>query len=261
MPFLSLGNDALLEVLSFVPVGDCASASAASRALRGSTTSQALARTRGSGEYVLRGRGVVHSLATAFGTRPWATDEDPSYGTHPMVPRQLKVASNVDGCWWNDDPDEQKTYDELGKSFKWKAVAQPLYVGTDSIACGPGVGTFVEYELPFQLRVGSFQIGFGCCSAGKFRDWVLEALNPEQDATADAWQVLFDSGGRSPWPGLHSAIGPVQTFHLDAPFEASRFRICTVRREVQCFHIRSFEQCFHIRSFELFGAILPPWSL
>mmetsp|Transcript_14296 Transcript_14296/g.42927 ORF Transcript_14296/g.42927 Transcript_14296/m.42927 type:complete len:81 (+) Transcript_14296:792-1034(+) len=65
MPLLSsLGDDALLGVLSFVPVRDCDRASAASLVLRELATSQALARTRGSGEYVLRGRGVVHSPHT-----------------------------------------------------------------------------------------------------------------------------------------------------------------------------------------------------
>ena len=81
MPLLSsLGDDALLGVLSFVPVRDCDRASAASLVLRELATSQALARTRGSGEYALRDRGAVHALATAFGTRPWAMDEDPRYG-------------------------------------------------------------------------------------------------------------------------------------------------------------------------------------
>ena len=250
MALLSLGDDALLEVFSFVPVFDCARASAASRALRGSTTSQALARTRGSGEYALRGRGVVHALATAFGTRPWATDQDPHYGAHPMVPRSLEVRINIE-----EDPDYPGH--DFRESFRWKVVAQPLYAYTDGIACDPGIGCFVEYVLPFRLRAASFQIGFGTCCARSFRDWTLEAFDPEQDAATDQWRVLFDSDGEAHWADVDEtgrgviAHGPVKRFHLDAPFEARRFRICS------CAEI----QCFHVRAFDLFGTVLPPWRL
>ena len=251
MALLSLGDDALLEVFSFVPVFDCARASAASRALRGSTTSQALARTRGSGEYALRGRGVVHALATAFGTRPWATDEDPHYGAHPMVPRLLKVTVNMP-MPWNGDDEHGPVYDGR-ESHKWKVAAQPMWRHADGTACGPGIGSTVGYELPFRLRVESFQIAFGNCSASHFTDWLLEAFDPEQDTTTTPWRVLFDSGGRSPWAGEVGFGGhAIKMFHLDEPFEASRFRIRIVRRT---------GQCLHVRAFDLSWAVLPPWSL
>mmetsp|Transcript_29066 Transcript_29066/g.89955 ORF Transcript_29066/g.89955 Transcript_29066/m.89955 type:complete len:262 (+) Transcript_29066:202-987(+) len=261
MPLLSLGDDALLGVLSFVDVGTL-HASAASRVLRELAASQALAQARGSDEYVLRGRGIVRALATAMGTRPWAADEDPVYGTHPMVPRQLEVRVGLPGpvtfplMFSGRHPDH-----DYRESHRWKVTSQPVHGACDGCACGIGVGRFVEYELPFQLRAASFQIGFGECMATRFTDWALEAFDPELeledglnwtlgDTTTDPWRVLFDSGGESPW-GSYGIAGPIKTFQLDAPFEASRFRIRIVR-EVQCFHVRALE---------LFGTILPPWSL
>jgi len=171
---------------------------------------------------------------------------------HAAIPRQLEVTVNIPPC---------KTLEEcdLRESFRWKVVAaQPLFEGTtDAAACMAPVGSFVEYELPFRLRLVSFRLGFGACFASSFTDWTLEALDPElEDTTTDSWRVLFDSGGRSPWTGTVIPFGevvtsPLKTFQLDAPFEASHFRIRIVRKA----------QCSHVRAFDLFGTILPPWSL
>ena len=53
------------------------------------------------------------------------------------------------------------------------------------------------------------------------------------------------------WDDDDECVNPV-VFHVDEPFEASQFRICLVRNEIQCFHIRALE---------LYGTVLPPpWS-
>ena len=71
-PLGGLNDDALRRVLTFLSVADSRrSAGGASKALRGVATSNDLTRLRGAESYVLRGsdHGVVHALATAFGTR------------------------------------------------------------------------------------------------------------------------------------------------------------------------------------------------
>ena len=73
-PLGGLNDDALRRVLTFLSVADSRrSAGGASKALRGVATSNDLTRLRGAESYVLRGseHGVVHGLATAFGTREW----------------------------------------------------------------------------------------------------------------------------------------------------------------------------------------------
>ena len=74
----ALSEDCLRKVLTFVSVKDCArGAGAASKHLRDLATSTTLTRARGADSYaILRtpgSRGVVHALATAFGTRRWLT--------------------------------------------------------------------------------------------------------------------------------------------------------------------------------------------
>ncbi len=71
-----LGDDALRNVLTFLTPSVCAlGPGAASRALRELTTSRQLQVARKSGSYTLRppDNGVVHALATEFGTREWPT--------------------------------------------------------------------------------------------------------------------------------------------------------------------------------------------
>ncbi len=73
-PLGGLNDDALRRVLTFLSVADSRrSAGGASKALRAVATSNSLARIRGSESYVLHGsdHGVVHALATEFGTREW----------------------------------------------------------------------------------------------------------------------------------------------------------------------------------------------
>ena len=71
---VSLDDDALRNVLSFLSVTDGRRGpGVASKALRQTVASQQLARARATAPYVLRGNahGVVHSLATSFGTEQW----------------------------------------------------------------------------------------------------------------------------------------------------------------------------------------------
>ena len=72
-PLGGLNDDALRRVLTFLSVSDSRSAGGASKALRAVATSNELARLRGSDSYLLRRseHGVVHALATSFGTQPW----------------------------------------------------------------------------------------------------------------------------------------------------------------------------------------------
>ena len=154
-------------------VGDSARASAASRALRAVATSDRLARVRGAGEYVLRRHGVVRALGTAFGRRRWpsappgAGQLGPAVSTpRTIVPQQLEVAVrrtdlHVLGQAWTSQRLEEA---------RWSAVSQPVVRAVHSgVLCDPGLGSFLEYRLPFQLRIGSFE--FDLAIAAKLPLW------------------------------------------------------------------------------------------
>lgn len=69
---LVLGDDALRNALTFLSISECARGpGVTSRALRDVSASKELKAARTTGSYVLRppGNGVLHALATAFGTR------------------------------------------------------------------------------------------------------------------------------------------------------------------------------------------------
>ncbi len=71
-----LGDDALRNVLTFLTPSVCARGpGATSKAMREIATSNQLQAARASGSYVLRppDHGVVHALATAFGTQEWSS--------------------------------------------------------------------------------------------------------------------------------------------------------------------------------------------
>ena len=72
---LALGDDPLRCALTFLSVSDCARGPGeTSRALREVVTSKPLQKARTSDSYVLRGEhGVMHAVATNFGTRRWRT--------------------------------------------------------------------------------------------------------------------------------------------------------------------------------------------
>jgi hypothetical protein len=113
-------------------------------------------------------------------------------------------------------------------------------------------GCFVEYHLPFELRISHFRIGFANCYARNFRHWVFEAFDRQ---LAD-WRVLYDSGGVSPWPIGPGGWGAHALFQVGPSFPSARFRI-----RLTSFDIIRDASCLHIRGFEVFGAILPPWRI
>ena len=113
-------------------------------------------------------------------------------------------------------------------------------------------GCFVDYRLPFELRISHFRIGFGNCFASHFRNWVFEAF----DGQLANWHVLYDSDGVSPWPLPAGGWGAHTMFPVEPSFPSSRFRIRLTNVTHGLGH-----QCMHIRGFELFGAILPPWRI
>ena len=96
---LSLDDDALCSVLSFLSIAEGRSGpGGTSKALRQAVASNQLARARATAPYVLRGdtHGVVHSLATSFGTAQWRkrSCKAPSHGDESMLsppPQKLEI--------------------------------------------------------------------------------------------------------------------------------------------------------------------------
>ena len=118
--------------------------------------------------------------------------------------------------------------------------------------CCISAGSFVEYELPFKLRVRRFRLAFGSCFFEEFQDWVFEAF----DAEREEWRELYYCD-ESPWAQstTESVLQRAVNIPVDAFFGSSRFRIRLARSE------QYSTRCFHLRGFDLFGAILPPWRI
>ena len=118
--------------------------------------------------------------------------------------------------------------------------------------CCISAGSFVEYELPFKLRVRRFRLAFGSCFFEEFQDWVFEAF----DAEREEWRELYYCD-ESPWARSTAAslLRRAVNIPVDASFGSSRFRIRLAASE------RYSARCFHLRGFDLFGAILPPWRI
>ena len=259
----ALSDDAARHALSFLSVAECRrSVGASSKHFRALATSTALARTRFSDHYVLRGdrQGVVHFLATAGGTREWPTryyaDVGPSYLAAyyrklvPAPPPALRITAR------RRKAGEQDLVDANAQAFEAAVVFPsnpcPSYLDARGYECGMQGGCFVDYRLPFELRISHFRIGFGNCFASHFRDWVFEAF----DGQLANWRVLYDSDGVSPWPLPAGGWGAHTMFPVEPSFPSSRFRIRLTNVTHGLGH-----QCMHIRGFELFGAILPPWRI
>ena len=100
------------------------------------------------------------------------------------------------------------------------------------------------------MRLSHFRLSIGRCGYYSFRDWSFQAFDSEQRE----WRRLF-SCDRSPWADIPYAnwVPRAVTFPVDyagLPFPATRFRIMLERR-----------RCMHIRGLEIFGTLLPGWSL
>ena len=266
-----LNDDALRRVLTFLSVSDSRrSAGGASKALRAVATSNELARLRGSESYVLRGsdHGVVHALATEFGTREWrrGTVVFPSGGLlgarrindAMMPPSRLRVTylREVDPEIWEN---KLRAYPHL----RTDAVFPFSVVDRDSIddlctgsECSVNSGTFTEFQLPFQLQLSSFRLGHGPCCACGFQDWVFEAFDGER------WHVLYECG-ESPWWHFEAHVEvPTMRFDVDGTAVASsRFRLRMLPKVAE--HGAEFPtaRCMHICALDLFGTVLPPWNV
>ena len=141
---------------------------------------------------------MVHALATALGTRRWPTrtvrrGAGPP-GSHGELvaaapPARLGITMHREGEF-AFDPDEP-----YYESYAASAVVDPDL--TREICgggeCGLEMGTWLQYELPFQLQVTAFSFGFADCGTARFVDWTFEAFDGEE------WrQIFYDPYG--PWP-------------------------------------------------------------
>ena len=114
--------------------------------------------------------------------------------------------------------------------------------------CGGGectlrTGSFVQYDLPFQLKIRAFQFGISGCRAECFRDWTFEAFDGENWRQLCNFTRTMSAERRTLWR-LGAADRVV----------SARFRIRLVETD-------ETYRCVHIRGLELYGTILPPWRL
>ncbi len=261
---LRLGDDALSNVLTLLTPSACAlGPGATSRALRELTTSKQLQAARKSGTYVLRPseNGVVHALATAMGTQQWATrlvrrnlndseDSATVAKAAAVPPSRLRIIARRQSNYATTEnhEDDEEPYASF---FESSVVDQSQSIRCDGgRECALGAGSYIGYELPFLLRVSHFRLSIGRCGYYSFRDWSFQAFDSEQRE----WRRLF-SCDWSPWAGIPFAnyAARAMTFPVNyagLPFPATRFRVMQGRRT-----------CMHIRGLELFGTILPGWSL
>ena len=152
---------------------------------------------------------------------------------------------------------------EHDRSLRSSIVDPHLDMLTTS-ECMISPGSFVEYKLPFQLRISKFRLGFGQCEARHFQCFVFEAY----DCDRLEWHTLYESNGVSPWADVQAhEEAETKCFDVDA-FTSTRFRIRLTNPRDAPQHLVSnlvvmFHggQCMHLRAFELFGTVLPPWQV
>ena len=225
---------------------------------------------RTSGDYVLRpsDNGVVHALATAMGTRRWATrcvrrHEGDREGTIAVtnaaavppsrlniIARRLKI--HADGSPWSDEELGRADEEPYASFFASSVVDQSQSIRCDGgRECALGAGSYIGYELPFLLRLSHFRLAIGRCGYATLCDWSFEAFDSEREE----WRRLF-SCEENPWADMPYAANWVpraMTFPVNydgLPFPATRFRIMLEARK-----------CMHLRGLELFGTLVPGWSL
>ena len=262
----SINDDALRHTLSYLSFQDCASGpGACSRALRKVSASKELTSVRTAGDYVLRpdssGNGVVHALATAFGTRAWPTRslDDPgdfAAGTARELrapPPRLNIVFHRNSEYFDGiDFAEIEAGEE---DFKCGLVDRSFRTSTLRVTgyeCELQHGSYIEYQLPFQLKVTDFRIGFGDCCAEDFRDWSFRAL-------VDGHWINYSYETESPWADLSDSgrwqnpkFIPEKYYNIDHGHR----NVVSSRFQIKFFS----ERCMHVRSFELFGTVLPGWS-
>ena len=110
--------------------------------------------------------------------------------------------------------------------------------------CELRTGSFVQYDLPFQLKITAFSLGISACRSERFRDWTFEAFDGEN------WRQLLNFA-RPMSPTIRFGFW---RFGAGGQFASNRFRIRLLESDEE-------GRCMHIRGLELFGTILPPWRL
>ena len=198
---VALGDDPLRHVLTFLsPADGRRGVGTAAKLFRAAASSAALARARGAEGYVLRGtdHGVVHALATACGTKRWpkravkkfsdqlidsmsaaSDDEDDYVRILSAPPALLRIASHRD----KNDILPMYASEQSYTSFFEAAVVHPGDPAAEEAEgsgseCNLAAGSFVEYQLPFKLRISHFRIGMSHC-ADSLTDWAFEAFDDE----------------------------------------------------------------------------------
>ncbi len=273
----ALGDDCLRKALTFLTPPECArgpgAASKATRAVASSTS-----RARFTDEYVLRGEehGVVHALATALGTRPWPTRVVQRYLGEPLTDTDVQVAAlapppslqikvhrnHLEPDIHPPDDHPESYVNEPYASFFAAGVVDPdvskeIEAGGE---CNVTDGSYVEYELPFQILVKSFRLGVSRCGKRRFDNWSFQAFcESDPESSKGYWRIHYYKL-QSPWADEesddedHSPAGgrPILFPCFRDPLPASRFRI----------HMHGSEHMhMHLRGLELFGTILPPWRI
>ena len=270
---LSLDDDTLRNVLLFLSIAEGRSGPGeTSKALRQAVASTQLARARATAPYVLRvvhkspspyvprgdTHGVVHALATSMGTRQWPTrrcvhgyDNKEFEASSPPDRLEIWIERRIGplGDTWVRQVPSQSGEDRCFRSN----IVDPSVDRRTIKECNCSPGSFVEYQLPFQLRISHFRFGHGHCGACNFRHWVFEAY----DIDRLEWHTLYDSNGVSPWADIDDSPYPrpwepkpeTKYFDVDA-FTSDRFRI----------RLTDWA-CMHLRAFEVFGTVLPPWQV
>ena len=268
-PLGGLNDDALRRVLTFLSIADSRrGAGGASKALRAVAMSNELARLRGSESHVLRGRdhGVVHALATALGTQPWRRVSFTYNKGHfdLPIPRDVTNAavppSRLQIIVHREPMLNLLSVPHLREDrvFPFQVVDRDSMEILSTVGeCGIEAGTFAEFQLPFKMQLSHFRLGHGECSVYNFRDWVFEAFDGER------WHVLYECG-ESPWRFIPYEDLQTKCFDVDgtAVVSSSRFRLRML--DLVAEHAGSYPnapRCMHIRDFELFGTVLPPWSV
>ena len=243
----ALGDDPLRNALTFLSISDCARGPGeTSRALREVVTSKPLQKARTSDSYVLRGEhGVVHAVATNFGTRRWRTrqvagGETFEAATPPpdisiVVHRRSDIASLGDIA---------SAFSEA--YFKCAFVDHSHHCIESGTECTTGD---ITIQLPVRIQISGFRIGFGRCCRPGFTSWTFEARESEQSA----WRVLYEHDGNMQWrrrsgPNCADAFFPVEAFTCTS----CRIRVAPHGPG------EAWVNCMHLRAFEVFGAVLPP---
>jgi hypothetical protein len=262
-----LGDDALRNALTFLtPSASALGPGATSKAMREVATSKQLQVARTSGSYVLRPReqGVVHALATGFGTCKWS---ERSVQRRARGPGEHQLPSEQVTIRRVPPPGLQITahrlHAVLSPFFDYIFVQEEPYASwwrttvvepdihwshcTGGGECSLETGSWVQYELPIRLVVSHFRFWVANCGCQRFQEWTFDAFDGAE------WRQLYLDGPGGPlW--ISGNPGQPVTFATDVTFAASRFRIRLADSDLP-------PRCMHVRGLELFGTLLPGWSL